>query len=181
MSSYVEGNSSQWDKVHKISFNKARTHETANGWESEVDMTECPRHNSIGCAWYLPFLPWRCKCVCGGRDMYVFMHAHARSQTQLLFCRSYLPLLFFFLKAGSGSLIEFWGLLANLPGGIPSPGITSTYHLSWNRQVGARDWTQDLMLAWQALHQLSHLPSPCSALSDCLEVVELKRKNPQWQ
>lgn len=134
----------------------------------------------LGYAWYLPFLPWRSKCVCGGRDMYVSMHAHARSQTQLLFCRSYLPLLFF-LKAGSGSLIEFWGLLANLPGGIPSPGITSTYHLSWNRQVSARDWTQDLMLAWQALHQLSHLPSPCSALSDCLEVVELKRKNPQWQ
>lgn len=164
-------------------FNKARAQETANGWESEVCMTECPRHSSVGYAWYLRFLPWRCKCVCGGRGMCVFMHAHARGQTQLLFCRSYLSLHFlFFIFLGRVRIShEFWGSLANLPGGIPSPGITSTYHLSWNLQVSARDWTQDLMLAWQALHQLSHLPSPCSALSDCLEVVELKRKNPQWQ
>lgn len=33
------------------------------------------------------------------------------------------------------------------------------------------------MLAWQALLQRRHLPSPCSALSDCLENMELKSKN----
>lgn len=91
MPSFVERNSSQWDEVHKI-LNIQQGKDTGDcQWLREAYMTECPRLATVGYAWYLPFLPWPSKCLCGGRGMHVFMHAHARGQTQLLFCRSYLP------------------------------------------------------------------------------------------